>query len=217
VPLPETISAKYTEEEAGHLSIRPVVQQTFLGPELVDMIVQVAGKDSRRVQQILHAGTVVFRTYRYWWNGFEPDVSALEIILGSYPNADPARPFTAERCSEVILESSGSPPRHSLRVKRHEASKTRGLRAWFRSGNFWDALINLATEPGAAKKLHYKEYSYAFRADLYSRALNAQEVTRLAADANRFAPRELRVELMSLPSVSQIVFVCQRGDEKIEK
>jgi hypothetical protein len=212
VSLPETISAKYTEEEAGHLSIRPVVQQTFLAAELVDMIVQVAGKDSRRVQQILHAGTVVFRSYRYWWNGFEPDVSALEEILSSYPDADPAKLFVAERCSEVMLESSGSPPRHSLRVKRDEASKTRGLRAWFRSGNFWDALIKLATDSGAAKKLHYKEYSYALRADLYSRTLNAEEVTQLASEANRFAPRELRIELMSLPSVSQIVFVCPRGD-----
>jgi hypothetical protein len=214
VPLPETISAKYTEEEAGHLSIRPVMRQTFRAAELLDMVVQAAGKDPRRVQQILRAGTVVFRSYRYWWDGFEPDVSAVQEILNRYPDADPARPFAAERCGEVILESSGSPPRHSLRIKRDEASKTRGLRGLLRSGNFWDALMKLASDSGAAKKLHYKEYSYAFRADLYSRTLNAEEVTQLAGEANRFAPRELRIELMGLPSVSQIVFVCPRGDGK---
>jgi hypothetical protein len=214
VPLPETISAKYTEEEAGHLSIRPVVQQAFRAAELVDRIVQAAGKDARRVQQILRAGTVVFRSYRYWWDGFEPDAAALQEILDTYPDADPARPFAAELCEEVILESSGSPPRHSLRIKRNEASKTRGLRGLFRAGNFWDALIQLASDSSAAKKLHYKEYSYAFRADLYSRTLNAEEVTRLASDANRFAPRGLRIELTSLPSVSQIVFVCPRANEK---
>jgi hypothetical protein len=48
------------------------------------------------------------------------------------------------------------------------------------------------------------------RADVYSLALSAEEVARLANDANRYAPRELRVELMSLPSVSQMVFVCPR-------
>jgi hypothetical protein len=214
VPLPETIPAKYTEEEAGHLSIRPVVQQTFRATELVDMIVQVAGKDPRRIQQILRAGTVVFRSFRYWWAGFEPDVAALQEILAAYPDADPAKPFAAEGCGEVILESSGSPPRHSLRVNREEASKKRGFLAAFRSGSFWDALIKFAIDSEAAKRLHYKEYSYALRADLYSRTLNAEEVTRLAGEANRFAPRELRVELMSLPSVSQIVFVCPRVDGK---
>jgi hypothetical protein len=210
VPLPETIPAKYTEEEAGHLSIRPVVQQTFRAAELVDMIVQVAGKDPRRIQQTLRAGTVVFRSFRYWWQGFEPDAAALQEILAVYPDADPAKPFAAERCGGVILESSGSPPRHSLRVNREEASKKRGFLAAFRPGSFWDALIKFATDSEATKKLHYKEYSYALRADLYSRTLNAEEVMRLASDANRYAPRELRVELMSLPSVSQIVFVCPR-------
>jgi hypothetical protein len=216
VPLPETISAKYTEEEAGNLSIRPAVQQTFRAVELVDMIVQVTGKDSRRVQQILRAGTVVFHSYRYWWLGFEPDFSALQEILNRYPDADPGKPFAAERCGEIILESSGSPPRHSLRIQRDEASKKRGLRALFRSGSFWDALMKLATDSGAARKLHYKEYSYALRADLYSRALNAEEVVRLASEANRFARRELRVELMGLPSVSQIVFVCAREGGKVK-
>jgi hypothetical protein len=211
VPLPETIPAKYTEEEAGHLSIRPVVRQIFRASELVDMIVQAVGKDSRRVQQILRAGTVVFRSYRYWWDGFEPDPAALQEILATYPDAGPDRPFAAERCGEVILESSGSPPRHALHIQRGEASKRRGFRALLSPGNFWDVLMKLAIDSEAPRRLHYREYSYALRADLYSRTLNAEELLRLARDANRFAPRRLRVELMSLPSVSQIVFVCQRN------
>jgi len=186
--------------------MRPVVHQTFRATELVDMIVQVAGKDSRRVEKIVRAGTVVFRSYRYWWDGFEPDAAALQEILATYPDADPDKPFAPERCSEVILESSGSPPRHSLRITRDEAKKKSGVRALFHSGNFWDALIKLA----AGSRLHYKEYSYALRADIYSRALGAEEVARLASDANQYASRELRVELMGLPSVSQIVFVCPR-------
>jgi hypothetical protein len=210
VPLPETISVKYTEEEAGHLSIRPVVRQTFRGTELVDMIVQVAAKDLRRLQQILRAGTVVFRSYRYWWDGFDADPGTLQEILATYPDAEPARPFAPERCCKVILESSGSPPRHSLAIKREEAGKKHGLRALLRPGNFWDALLKLSCD----SKLRYQEYSYALRADVYSRALSASEITGLAGDARRYAPRELRAELSSLLSVSQIVFICPRGDGK---
>ena len=210
MPLPETIPVKYTEEEAGHLSIRPVVRQTFRGVELVDMIVQVAGKDLRRLQQILRAGTIVFHSYRYWWDGFEADPAELQGILGTYPDAEPDRPFAPERCAEIILESSGSPPRHSLHINRDEASRKGGLRALLGGGNFWDALLKLSADA----KLHYKEYSYALRADVYSRALSVQEVTGLARDASRHAPRELRRELSGLPSISQIVFICPRSDGK---
>ena len=210
MPLPETIPVKYTEEEAGHLSIRPVVRQLFRGGELVDMIVQVGGKDRQRLQQILQAGTVIFRSYRYWWDGFEADPTALQEILATYPDAEPDRPLAPERCTEIILESSGSPPRHSLHIKRDDARKKGGLRALLGGGNFWDALVKLS----AHAKLHYQEYSYALRADVYSRALSAHELTELARDASRHAPRELRGELSSLPSVSQIVFICPRSDGK---
>src|SRR6202521_6457502 len=98
--------------------MRPLVRQTFRAPELVDMIVQVAGKDSTRVQQILRGGTVVFHSFRYWWPPFDPDPAALAEILAKYPDADPARPFRAADCAEVILESSGSPPPPSLRLPR---------------------------------------------------------------------------------------------------
>ena len=70
--------------------------------------------------------------------------------------------------------------------------------------------MKFGIDSGSRNKLHYREYSYALRADLYARALTAEEVVRLAGDANRYAPRELRVELIGLPSVSQIVMVCAR-------
>jgi hypothetical protein len=206
VPLPETIEAKYTEEQAEYLSMTPVVRQTFRARELVDMIVQTVGKDTRKVQHVLRAGTVVFRTFRYWWDGFDADSAELGGILAAYPDADPARAFSAESCTEVILESSGSPPRHSLRIKKAEAAGKSGVFSFLRAGNFWGALMKLG-EPG---RVHYREYSYAMRGDVYARALTADDVVRLAAEANRQASRELRGELMGLPSVSQIVFICPR-------
>jgi hypothetical protein len=210
VPLPETIAVKYTEEEAEYLSVRPLVRQTFRAPELVDMIVQVAGKDSVRVQQILRAGTVVFHSFRYWWPPFDPDPAALAEILAKYPDADPARPFRPADCHEVILESSGSPPRHSLSITKESAAKSSPLRkiarALRRQPSFWQILMNVAEE----FRPRYREYSYTRRADLYSIALTPAQIARLTQKAARHAPRPLRAEILEPPAISQIVFVCPR-------
>ena len=203
MPLPETIPVKYSEDEAEFISMRPLVRQTFRSPELVDMIVTVAGKDAHRVQQILRAGTIVFHSYRYWWQGFEPDPAALAELLAHYPDPDPARPFRREDCTEAILESSGTPPRHTLRLRRDEASRKR----LFRARSLWDSLLEVAREAPPA----YREYSYAQRADIYVAPLDAAALARLTREAARFSPRSLRPHLAHLPHVSQIIFVCPRA------
>jgi hypothetical protein len=209
VPLPETIDIKYTEEEAEYLSMRPVVRQTFRAPELVDMIVRVAGKDLPRVQQILRSGTIVFHSFRYWWSAFEPDVVALREILASYPGADPARVFRPQDCSEVILESSGAPPRHALRVTRAAGSARGLLRSLLHRPSFWDSLMNIPGPQGP----QYREYSYALSGDIYEVPLGKDEIARLANAAGR-AARSLRSDLSSLlassPSISLALFVCPR-------
>jgi hypothetical protein len=202
VPLPDSIPVKYTEEEAEYLSVRPVVRQAFSSTELVDMVVSVAGKDLARVQKILSAGTVVFHSFRYWWTGFEADPAALRELLQKYPDADPSRAFRAEDCAEVILESSGSPPRHSLRIRRDEAGKRRLLR----SRSFWDNLMNLARNAAPT----YREYSYSQHGDIYALSLTPEQIARLAREATRSAPRTLRADLAVLSAISQIVFVCPR-------
>ncbi|MGB0036662.1 MAG: hypothetical protein WBP79_14420 [Candidatus Acidiferrales bacterium] len=202
MPLPETIPVKYTEEEAEYVSIRPVVRQTFRGAELIDMVLGVTGKDLPRIQQILRSGTIVFHSYRYWWPGFEAGSVALAEVLAGYPDSDHSRPFRAEACTEVILESSGSPARHSLRLRRNEADKKRILRA----RSFWDCLMALAR----GKRPAYREYSYAFRGDIYFVPLSPENIAHLASDAARFAPRSLRAQLATLASASQLVLVCPR-------
>jgi hypothetical protein len=202
VPLPDSIPVKYTEEEAEYLSVRPVVRQAFSSTELVDMVVSVAGKDLARVQKILSAGTVVFHSFRYWWTGFEADPAALRELLQKYPDADPSRAFRAEDCAEVILESSGSPPRHSLRIRRDEAGKRRLLR----SRSFWDNLMNLARNAAPT----YREYSYSQHGDIYALSLTPEQIARLAREATRSALRTLRADLAVLSAISQIVFVCTR-------
>lgn len=202
MPLPETIPVKYTEEEAEYVSIRPVVQQQFRGAELIDMILQVTGKDLPRIQQILRAGTIVFHSYRYWWQGFELDAPGLREILLKYPDPDFSRPFRAEDCAEVILESSGALASHSVRLRRNDARKKRFLR----TRSFWDCLMDLSREvaPG------YREYSYAARADLYSSPLERKQVARLALEAKRYGTRAVNAHLAVLPSISQIVYACPR-------
>ena len=202
VPLPDSIPVKYTEEEAEYLSVRPVVRQAFSSTELVDMVVSVAGKDLARVQKILSAGTVVFHSFRYWWTGFEADPAALRELLQKYPDADPSRAFRAEDCAEVILESSGSPPRHSLRIRRDEAGKRRLLHP----RSFWDNLMNLARNAAPT----YREYSYSQHGDIYALSLTPEQIARLAREATRSAPRTLRADLAVLSAISQIVFVCTR-------
>lgn len=202
MPLPDTIPVKYTEEEAEYVSIRPVVQQQFRGPELVDMIVRVAGKDPARVEQILRSGTVVFHSYRYWWQGFDPGEPEIREVLAKYPDPDFSRPFRVEECTEVILESGGMVASHSIHFPRDEARKRRFLR----SRSFWDCLIDLSREVPPA----YREYSYSARADLYSAPLSREQVARLALDARRYATRSFRTQLTALPHVSQIAYACPR-------
>jgi hypothetical protein len=202
VPLPETIAVKYTEEEAGAISMRPVVRQSFRASELVDMIVGVAGKDPQRVRQILRSGTVVFHSYRYWWQGFEPDPAALDEILTRYPDADPSRPFRAEDCTEVIFESGNPAPRPLLRIRPEDANRKRLLR----SRSFWDSLMALARHTPPV----YREYSYSARADVYVMNLSTDQRARLAEEAARLAPRSLRASLAALPAAAHLAFLCRR-------
>lgn len=202
MPLPESIPVKYTEEEAGSISMRPMVRQTFRAPELVDMIVSVAGKDPARVQQILRSGTVVFHAYRYWWQGLDAEPEKLAQLLAGFPDADPSRPFRPENCTEAVFESGGTPPRHSLRLRREEVHRG----GWFRSHTLWDALMDITR----AHAPHYHEYSYALRGDIYALQLDATSLAQFARDAQKLAPRTLRQQLAQLSGATQVLLLCPR-------
>jgi len=204
--IPEIIRVKYTEEEAEYVSMRPLVQQEFRGTELVDMVLSVTGKDALRIQQILRSGTLVYHSYRYWWQGFDADALTLEQVLGAYPDADPSRSFRPQGCTDIFLESSGSPASRSIRFCRQETSKRRLLRR----RSFWDCLLDLA---GAATPV-YRDYSYALRGDLYSSVVTPAELARLADGARRYAPRALHSQLAALHSICWASFLCPRVKEK---
>ena len=201
MPLPASIPVKYSEDAAQFISIRPLVRQTFRPSELIDMIVSVTGKDPQRVQQILRSGTIVFNSYRYWWEAIDATSTDLATLLSTYPDADPTRPFSLENCTEVILESAGVPPRYTLRLLRKDATRKR----LFRSRSVWDALIDLTR----ANAPVYNEYSYAHRADVYQLPLDTAAIVQLT-EAARFAPRPLAPQLAVLPHISLATFLCPR-------
>ena len=202
MPLPETIPVRYTEEEAGYVTVRPLVRQTFRLDELLDMILSVAGKDAARVRQLLHSGTVVYHFYRYSWAGFDADETELAAALARFPDADPSRPFAASHCTNAVFDDAGAIPRHLLDLDRKSASKRR----LFLGQSFWESLLEIAEE----EKPAYQKYSYSRRADLYRLDLDAENAARIEDAANRLASGKLRSALRVLPSAACIQFVCPR-------
>ena len=203
--LPESILVRYTEEEAGYVTVRPVVRQTFRLDELLDMILSVTGKDAARVRQILHSGTVVYHFFRYSWAGFDADGAELSAALTRFPDAEPSRSFDAGKCTLALLESGGVNPRHILELHRAEGLKRR----MFRGKSFWERLLEIAGD----ENVSYHGYSYGRRADLYRLDLDGENVFQFAQAAERLAPRNLRAALIALHTAASILFVCPRHDD----
>src|ERR1700690_2620821 len=99
--LPAEIPVRYTEEDAGYVSVRPVVKQSFRLNELADMVVRVAGKDAIRVQKIFRSGTVVYHGYRYWWDGIPAELGEIEKLLLPFPEDAPTLPFDPTKATSV--------------------------------------------------------------------------------------------------------------------
>jgi hypothetical protein len=202
VPLPEVIPVRYTEEEAGYVSFRPVVRQSFRPDQLLDMVLSVTGKDAARIKQIFRSGTVVFHFYRYWWQGFEIEEGELTGLLARFPDPDPAREFRGAECSLISIESNATPPRPAIEMQKQAISGT-GL---FRRRSFWHALL----AETSSTPVIYHGYSFAHHADLYGLELAAESRARLAAAAASLAPRAMRKELQAIGQAARIVFICPR-------
>jgi hypothetical protein len=207
VPLPETIPVRYSEEEAGYVSFRPVVRQTFGRRDLLDMILSVTGKDAARVRQILRAGTIAFHSFRYWWTGFDPSDADLREALADFPDADPARAFSADDCATVVLESGGVAAREIGEI----GSDAGSARRWFARASIWQLLLETVAQTAPT----YDGYSYERRADVYRRELEPGESAELAAQAERVAPRTLRQFAHAIAEARRLLLVCPRRDRGV--
>ncbi len=205
MPLPETIPVRFTEEEAGYLSVRPVLLQTFRLAELTDMIVRVTGKNPERLGHILQAGSVTYNGFRYWWEGFSAASGELHELLAAFPDDDPSRSFRFEDATGVMLESGGGAARQTLEISRAQASARRLFRR-----SPWNCLGEFARELPPA----YERYSYAQQADLFHRALSFEEGSRLLAALFAAAPRSLRALLRNASPPCALRFLCPRLPEE---
>ena len=201
MPLPESIAVTYTEEDAGYVDVQPVIKQSFQLRELLDLVLSVTGKDSARIQQILRAGTVVYHFYRYRWIGFETAAGEVDTLLAHFPSDDPSRPFRAEDCNAVVLESI-APLGRQVHISKEAGERKR----FFRSGNFWKALLATTTKVNPK----YLKYSYSLRADLFQTEITNDEFNELSNQAKRLAVTEFRKKWAQLKSPVRLVFVCLR-------
>jgi hypothetical protein len=204
MPLPESIAIRFTEEDAGYVTVRPVVKQTFRLAELADMVVSVTGKNISRVQQILRSGTVVYNGYRYWWDGFASNENEVAGLLAAFPDDDPARLFDPSQVTSVSLEIGGGAQRSLVGITRREAS----AKKLFHRRSPWEILFTAAKD--AAPR--YEKYSHADRADVYRVHLSSEMAFRLLKQMRETSPRHLRKRLATLLPPAAILFFSPRAN-----
>jgi hypothetical protein len=202
MPLPETIAMRFTEEDAGYVTVRPVVKQTFRLVELADMVVSVTGKSVPRVQQIFRAGSLVYNGYRYWWDGFASNDNEVTGLLALFPDDDPARLFDPAEVSAVSLEIGGGTQRSLVDITRREGSAKR----LFQKRSPWEILL-----PAAKDSIpRYEKYSHAERADVYRAHLSPELAAALLKQLRDASPRALRKKLAPLQPPAAILFFAPR-------
>lgn len=203
MPLPETIAIRFTEEDAGYVTVRPVVKQTFRLAELADMVLSVTGKNVSRVQQIFRAGTVVYNGYRYWWEGFAANADEITALLCVFPDDDPALPFNPALVNAISLEIGGGTQRSLVGITRVEASAKR----LFGKQSPLEVLLSAAE----ASSPRYEKYSHADRADVYRVQLSFESASALLKQAAAASTRGLRKKLASLQPPAAILFFIPRA------
>jgi hypothetical protein len=201
--LPDLIAVRYTEEDAGYVSVRPVVKQVFRLPELLDLVVSVVGKDAARVQQIFRSGTAVYHGYRYWWDGIAAEASEIAALLVPFPDDDPTRPFEPFKATAALLEIGGGTQCHVVEILRADASEKKFLGRH----SPWQVLLQSIANHAA----RYEKYSHARRADLFRISLPYDQAQQLLAALLEAAPRSLRHRWSTLRPPAAITFVCPRS------
>jgi hypothetical protein len=202
MPLPETIAMRFTEEDAGYVTVRPVVKQTFRLGELADMVVSVTGKNVPRVQQIFRSGTIVYNTYRYWWEGFASNEDEITRLLAVFPDDDPTRLFNPALVTAFSLEIGGGTQRSLVGIARGEAM----ARRLFQKRSPLEILLAAVKDSPP----RYEKYSHAERADVYRVQLSFGVATSLLKQAAAASPRGLRKKLTALQPPAAILFFIPR-------
>lgn len=202
MPLPQQIPVRYTEEDAGYVSVRSVVKQVFRLHELADLVVSIAGKDAARVQQIFRSGTAVYHGYRYWWDGIAAEAPEIAALLVPFPDDDPSRPFEPSKATVALLEIGGGTQCHVVEILREDALR----RKFLGRHSPWQVLLQSIANHAA----RYEKYSHARRADLFRISLPYDQAQQLLAALLEAAPRSLRHRWSTLHPPAAVMFVIPR-------
>ncbi|HMD41550.1 MAG TPA: hypothetical protein VKH45_00620 [Candidatus Acidoferrum sp.] len=202
MPLPLEIPVRYTEEDAGYVSVRPVIKQNFRLNELVDMVVRVTGKNASRVQQIFQSGTVIYNGYRYWWESLRADLTEIQNLLISFPEDDPSISLDRSKAIAVLFETGGGTQLHVIEISREEASEKR----LFAVTTPWKIIV----EQSAAFPARYEKYSHARKADLHRVSLPFASAQHLLASMLQSAPRARRNRWSTLRPPAALLFLSPR-------
>jgi len=202
MPLPQQIPVRYSDEDAGYLSMRPVVKQTFQLHELTDLVVSVVGKDPARVQQIFRTGSVVYNGYRYSWEPMIASLTEFEPLLAQFPDDHPNRVFHSAQTVAVLFEICGGAQRNIVELTRKEAL----ARKLFSKNSPWDLLVRLTI----ISPPRYEKYSHARKADLFRLTLPFDQARSLLAALLDAAPRALRHRWSALRPPAALTFVNPR-------
>ena len=195
MPLPATVRVKLSSEAAGSISLTPVVVQELAMRDLMEHLLSVAGKDEARLREILLRGTLVSGASRFRWAGWEADIEALRELLDTFPDAEPGRPFAAERCLRAVLRGG----RQAVAIPREAVSR----KLLFRRSSFWDLLMQVATEAAPA----YLGYSYSERADRYLCELSVAASARLCDGCAAIRYSSLREQVRASGFIEAELFV----------
>ena len=181
--LPEIIRVKLSSETAEAISITPVVVQELAVRELVEHMLGVAGKDEARIREMLLRGTLVSGASRFRWAGWEAEPESLRALLATFPDAEPARPFSPTACVRAVLRGG----RQTIELPREALMR----KSFFQRSSFWDTFLAVAAEAPCG----YAGYSYRDRADRYLRGFSLAEANRVrqAADMVKFSTLRDRI------------------------
>jgi hypothetical protein len=191
---------KLSSEQAGALTITPVVSQEMSFRELLDQIVAATGKDLDRILRILRAGELTSGATRYRWAGWEAERGEIAAELAFFPEADPARAFEPQLAVKAVFQDPLG--------ARVEFPQEAGLRKRLLGRrSFWDSLIEIL----AGEQALYVEYSYKEKADCYRVRLSQAAAAEIRNHAGKIAYKALaqKIKLSTFEAVD--IYVPRPG------
>jgi hypothetical protein len=189
------VRVRISSDAAGAVTLTPVVVRELTRDELMEQIVSVYGKDVGRIHEVVARGTLVGGASRFRWEGFDLPAAELTSMLSRFPDPDPTRAFSAERCGLAVLRGPG----HNIPLPKEAAARRR----LFRRQSFWDHL--LAFGPVAA----YVDYSYREKADVYRARISPAAQVALQAASRLLAYASLTRQLDSIAIDSVDLYVSR--------